>query len=207
MLAAARHILEQEGIDGLTLRAAARAASVSHAAPKNHFGDLTGLLSELAAEGFTEFSEALLQDTEASNDSPQSRLNAMGRAYVGYARAHPGMFLLMFRSARLDMERPALRMAYQKARSALAGPIAARRGIAVTPTQVASTPDQGIAEEPALEPGQAVAMVGAWSLVHGFSMLLIDSRLDPILRRMPSEDDWQMLLDAVFSSLLSKSKG
>ena len=39
MLRAAESILERDGIRGLTLRAAAREAGVSHAAPKNHFGD------------------------------------------------------------------------------------------------------------------------------------------------------------------------
>src|ERR1043166_3542477 len=55
MLRAAESILERDGIQGLTLRAAAREAGVSHAAPKNHFGDLSGLLSELAAVGFERF--------------------------------------------------------------------------------------------------------------------------------------------------------
>jgi AcrR family transcriptional regulator len=31
------------GLPGLTLRAVAREAGVSHAAPTHHFGDLTGL--------------------------------------------------------------------------------------------------------------------------------------------------------------------
>ncbi|MER2507799.1 MAG: TetR family transcriptional regulator, partial [Amaricoccus sp.] len=49
LLAGAERILERDGADALTLRAAARAVGVTHAAPRNHFGDLTGLLSELAA--------------------------------------------------------------------------------------------------------------------------------------------------------------
>ena len=55
MLRAAESILEREGIGGLTLRAAARKAGGSHAAPKNHFGDLMGLLSELAALASRDF--------------------------------------------------------------------------------------------------------------------------------------------------------
>ena len=55
LLQAAERILERDGIQGLTLRAAAREAGVSHAAPKNHFGDMTGLLSDLAAVGFERF--------------------------------------------------------------------------------------------------------------------------------------------------------
>ena len=49
--AAAERVLERDGLPGLTLRAVAREAGVSHAAPTHHFGDLTGLLSELAAVG------------------------------------------------------------------------------------------------------------------------------------------------------------
>src|SRR5215470_1133925 len=59
MLRAAESILERDGIGGLTLRAAAREAGVSHAAPKNHFGDVMGLLSDLAAVGFAQFRAAM----------------------------------------------------------------------------------------------------------------------------------------------------
>jgi AcrR family transcriptional regulator len=55
LLQAAEKLLERDGLPGLTLRAVAREAGVSHAAPTHHFGDLTGLLSELAAIGYTRF--------------------------------------------------------------------------------------------------------------------------------------------------------
>ena len=37
------------------------------------------------------------------------RLEAGGRSYVTFALNHPGLFLLMYRSERPDMRRPALR--------------------------------------------------------------------------------------------------
>src|SRR5579871_2917423 len=88
LLVAAESVLERDGLPGLTLRAAAREAGVSHAAPTHHFGDLTGLLSELAAVGFRRFHAAL---TEAANKvtAPAGRLDAMGSAYVAFARRHP----------------------------------------------------------------------------------------------------------------------
>ena len=49
---------------GLTLRAVAREAGVSHAAPTHHFGDLTGLVSELAAIGFRHFNAAMAAAAE-----------------------------------------------------------------------------------------------------------------------------------------------
>ena len=52
LVAASCAILDEEGAQALTLRSAARRVGVSHAAPKNHFGDLAGLMSAVAAEGF-----------------------------------------------------------------------------------------------------------------------------------------------------------
>ena len=59
LLGAAEIVLERDGLQGLTLRAVAREAGVSHAAPTHHFGDLTGLMSELAALGFRRFNAAM----------------------------------------------------------------------------------------------------------------------------------------------------
>src|SRR5207237_8867407 len=100
LLQAAERVLERDGISGLTLRAVAREAGVSHAAPTHHFGDLTGLLSELAAIGYRQFNEAM----RAANASGtlQEKGMASAKAYVAYAQAHPGMYGLMFRTEKLD---------------------------------------------------------------------------------------------------------
>ena len=107
LLAAAERVLERDGLAGLTLRAVAREAGVSHAAPTHHFGDLTGLLSELAAIGFRRFNEAM---AAAGRNETHSLMKALARAkaYVAYAQARPGMYGLMFRTERLDMTRPSL---------------------------------------------------------------------------------------------------
>ena len=102
MLRAAESILERDGIGGLTLRAAAREAGVSHAAPKNHFGDVMGLLSDLAAVGFARF-RATMEAHIRKGDPAPARLEAIGRGYVTFARTHPDLFLLMFRSERVSI--------------------------------------------------------------------------------------------------------
>ena len=103
VLAAAEKLLEGEGVDALTLRAVARMVGVSHTAPKNHFGDLEGLLSELAAVGYRRFGAALTAAMDDAGADPRQRLRAMGLAYVAFARAYPNLFVLMYRSDRLDM--------------------------------------------------------------------------------------------------------
>ena len=170
LLQAAERVLERDGLAGLTLRAVAREAGVSHAAPTHHFGDLTGLVSELAAIGFRQFN-ATLEAARATGTVPLERSMAGAKAYVGYAQAHPGMYGLMFRTERLDMSRPSLCEAANASFAGLAGAVGASR-------------HEHISEQ-ALSLEQAAAIARAWSLVHGFTTLLLDGRLADILRRLP----------------------
>lgn len=177
VLRAAEKILETEGVDALTLRAVARAVGVSHTAPKNHFGDLQGLLSELAAVGYRRYGRALLSAMDAAGADPRIRMRAMGRAYVAFAVAQPGLFVLMFRGERLDMTRASLQEAVEDTRRALR---AATVSVAsdVSPLELAA---------------RATA---SWSLVHGFAMLLLDGRLRHTLAMLPQEGA-DALLEAV----------
>jgi AcrR family transcriptional regulator len=182
LLKAAERVLERDGLSGLTLRAVAREAGVSHAAPSHHFGDLTGLLSELAAIGFRQFNATMVA-AGASGSSPVEKAYARAKAYVAYAQAHPGMYGLMFRTERLDMARPALREAGNASFAGLAGAIGATRHEQIT--------------EQSLSLEQAADIARAWSLVHGFTMLLLDGRLTEILGRLPKGTDAGALLDAM----------
>jgi AcrR family transcriptional regulator len=181
MLEAAERILVREGIGGLTLRAAAREAGASHAAPKNHFDNVTGLLSELAAVGFRRFETRLLDAAAAA--APEARLAAQGHAYVEFATEFPGLFMLMFRSERLDLERPGLREAMSDALSVLRAAVGAPQ-----------EPDAPVSTD------GAARVVTAWALVHGFAMLQIDGRLDTIVRGLAEGMDAMSLLDVILKS-------
>ena len=52
-------LLANEGLAGLTLRRAAAAAGVSHAAPAHHFDGLPGLLTAIAARAFQLFADQM----------------------------------------------------------------------------------------------------------------------------------------------------
>ena len=192
LLEAAERVLERDGLSGLTLRAVAREAGVSHAAPTHHFGDLTGLVSELAAIGFRQFNAAMAA-ANAADASPIEQARARAHAYVGYARSHPDMYSLMFRTERLDMSRPSLNEAATTSFAAFAGAIGASR-------------HEQIAAE-ALSLDQAAAIARAWSLVHGFTMLLLDDRLSDILHRLPEGTDAETLLDAMLRSMVWRPPG
>jgi AcrR family transcriptional regulator len=185
LLKAAERVLERDGLAGLTLRAVAREAGVSHAAPTHHFGDLTGLVSELAAIGFRQFNDAMRAAGQGGATIIERAL-ARARAYVAYAQAHPGMYGLMFRTERLDMSRPSLHEAASAAFAGLAGSVGESRHEHI--------------EEEKLSLDQAAAIVRAWSLVHGFTTLLLDDRLSDILRRLPEGTSVETLLYAMLRS-------
>jgi AcrR family transcriptional regulator len=187
LLEAAERVLERDGLAGLTLRAVAREAGVSHAAPTHHFGDLTGLLSELAAIGYRQFSAALA--TAATSGTNVAGL-ARAHAYVRFAQAHPGLYGLMFRTERLDMSRPSLNEAANASFAGFAGAIGASRHEEISAA--------------ALSLDQGAALVRAWSLVHGFTMLLLDDRLSDIFRRLPPGIDVETLLDAMLKATVGR---
>jgi AcrR family transcriptional regulator len=195
LLKAAETVLEREGLSGLTLRAVAREAGVSHAAPTHHFGDLAGLLSELAAIGFRRFNAAM-NAAGASETLPLMKALARAKAYVAYAQARPGMYGLMFRTERLDMTRPSLHEAATASFEGLASAVGAGRQEKLS----------GEALE-TLTLDQAAAIARAWSLVHGFTMLLLDGRLKDILHRLPAGTTVETLLDAMLRSTVVRPPG
>ncbi len=156
LLGAAETILDRDGIGGLTLRAAAREAGVSHAAPSHHFGDLSGLLSALAASGFVRFREELLAECAVAGSGRVARVVALGRGYVG-------LFQLMFRSERLDWSSPGLQAAGEAAFGLL-------------------TQDEGgaVPGDAAREFELLVVAMARWSVVHGLATLLLDGRLEKV---------------------------
>ena len=94
-LEAARAILEEESLAALTLRAVARKAGVSHAAPYRHFPNHEALLVELSIEGFEELREAIAAAAKAQGDE-SDRIANIGAAYMRFVAQRPALARLMF---------------------------------------------------------------------------------------------------------------
>lgn len=94
--AAAIEVIEERGLGAFSLREVARRTGVSHTAPAHHFGDVRGLITSLATEGFVTL-YAATSGAAALHDDPVERLMAIGRAYVELAKSHPAHCDVMFR--------------------------------------------------------------------------------------------------------------
>jgi AcrR family transcriptional regulator len=162
LIRSAREILESEGYEALTLRAAARRAGVSQAAPYNHFADKAALLASIATLGFKEFAAAMRDEMSVAED-PQARLNAAGIAYVAFATSNPGLFKLMFgssvREASGDADLDAARTsAYEVLRGA-----------------VHSVP-QSIPSDAAHDELESLR---SWAFVHGLATMINEGTIAP----------------------------
>jgi len=95
LLEAARTILEEESLAALTLRAVARKAGVSHAAPYRHFPNHEALLVELSVEGFDELRMAIAEAAKAQGVESEKIAN-IGAAYMRFVAQRPALARLMF---------------------------------------------------------------------------------------------------------------
>jgi AcrR family transcriptional regulator len=153
LLDAADALLDEGGVEAVSLREAARRAGVSAMAPYRHFADKEALLAALATRGFQAFGAALGDAAKASADG----FAAMGRAYVRFALARPGRFRLMFGSGIGDRSRhPELCAAGEQASRQLNAAVKASGRAGADPE---------------------TAAIRAWSMVHGLSHLLLDGML------------------------------
>jgi AcrR family transcriptional regulator len=99
LIDAARAMLETEGPGALSLRAVAREAGVSPAAPYHHFKDKDELLDAVAQQGWDLLSAALAQAKQQAI-SPATTMAELGVAYVRFARENPALYRVMYDMAR-----------------------------------------------------------------------------------------------------------
>lgn len=104
---AAAEVIQERGVGAFSLREVARRAGVSHTAPAHHFGDMRGLLTSLAVEGFNALRQATIEATEKTDD-PAERLAAIGTAYVALAQSNNAHCQVMYRLDIIDADDPAL---------------------------------------------------------------------------------------------------
>ncbi len=172
LLAAEAELIEQ-GVEGFSLRSVAKRAHVSHAAPAHHFGDINGLLTALAAEGYRRFMAHQAAWADRAGADPAARLIESGLGYIDFALGNPALYRLMFGSDRPDYTSPELGEASLAALHQIEtanAEVAAQHGREADSTDIEAT----------------------WAIVHGLADLLSNRRLFR-LASLPAEDQYTIL--------------
>jgi AcrR family transcriptional regulator len=164
LLRAAAEELTEKGHASVSLRAVARRAGVSHAAPAHFFGDRARMLTAVATDGFGQLARALDTAAARAGSSGEARLEALGLAYVDFGLAQPALVDLMFRRSELDADDPQLIEAQRSALGRLRDAVA---GVAV-------------------DDADGWSLV-SWAVVHGLVTLVREEVLSRITERAPGE--------------------
>ena len=176
------------GPAAIQLRAVSRAAGVSHNAAYRHFANQEDLVAAVAARCMVKLGELMAERTaqvtvRGRAARAQARLQAIGRAYIEFARAEPGWFRTAFSSARPHGADPRWASAPDDT-----VPDAGTAPFALLNAALDELVEAG-SLAPQVRPGAEYA---AWSAVHGLSSLLLDGPL----RDLP-EPEVQRAIDAV----------
>jgi AcrR family transcriptional regulator len=159
LLRAAIQLIAEVGPSAFTLREVARRAGVSHNAPYRHFPDGESLLAAVAADGFRELNQAMLNAIKHQRNTV-ARLKRAGLTYVEFALRRPEHFTVMF-DAGLSR--------HKTSDSAEA----AEQAFGTLVSLVKSCQDEG--RLPSGDDRQFALL--AWSMVHGIAKLATAKRL------------------------------
>lgn len=158
LLGAAIRLIAEVGPTAFTLREVARRAGVSHNAPYRHFRDRDDLMAAVAAQGFHELTQAMV-DAAAPKTDALERLKSAGIGYVTFALRRPEHFTVMFDAPMSDRKHP----------DSPEGKLA----FSTLMSFVKDCQDKG--RLPAGDLHQMALL--AWTMVHGIAKLAITGRL------------------------------
>ena len=189
VLQASLALIEEGGLDRLSMREVARKSGVSHQAPYYYYGDREAILAAIAGEGFAKLGQSFQRAIARAASESAKALEAIGRAYVGFALRHPAYFQVMFRADAVPLDRyPEVRKLENEAFGKLVEAIG-----------------KVFADQPS-----AIRLnisIACWAMVHGLATLILEGTLArkvgiPRARQRQVADE----VIATFTSLFIKDR-
>ncbi len=119
LIDAALELVEMKGPMGFTLSEAAKQAGVTPAAVYRHFEGREDLIAEAALQGYEIFADLMEYAYQSGQPSALAAFEATGRAYLAFARKHPGHYIAMFESGVSVNRTPELAAAAARANAVL----------------------------------------------------------------------------------------
>jgi AcrR family transcriptional regulator len=136
-------------------------AGVSHTAPYSHFADKQSLIAAISTEGFRQLYERASTVAEEYKAEPSTQLVEVAWAYVQFALDDRDRFKVMF-SGVLEKEKEYPDFVAES-----------QRNFQLVKTVVEANQAAGVLQS---GPSELVAL-SAWSMIHGFIMLLLEGQI------------------------------
>ena len=178
LIRAALALVAERGVEGFSLREAARTVGVSASACYRHFEDREELLAAVAHEGLDTLAEEMRVAAEAHQGaSPFDAVNRFwdyAAAYLHFALAHPAHFRVMHAVPKSEHSRDLM--------------------LPRTPAVMAQTAMEALVAAGVVAPEAAGrALLAIWTSVHGLAQLAVAGQL-------PLDD--QLTLEAALDAVL-----
>jgi len=159
-------MVENEGIDAITLRELSGRIGASRTAIYRHFENKEALIRAVIVAGFERFDAHFAAIFAGMHTDILSQFRMMGRAYLDFAIENPRLHRLLFGET------------VQQAREEVCDlkNVEAETGFNALVGLIESGQRQGVFKE-----GDVFLMaVNVWSMIHGLSMLIIDGHIKVI---------------------------
>lgn len=154
-------ILEESGVEALSLRRVARDTGVSQAAPYSHFRDKNDLITAVCLEGTKWFGEYMSREA-AGRDGPDY-LAGLAIGHIRFALDHRALFRLM---STTDISEAVAKVA-DAPKVLMEGYLMLANGLAVSPLLHFGSEQQQL------------DIPLAWAQVYGLTNLLVERRITP----------------------------
>ncbi len=185
LIEAGLKIINESGEDSLSLRKAAAACGVSHAAPYAHFKDkaeLINAIKEMVTDKFTNELEKAIADVGSSG--AEAAICEMGKKYILFFKSNPDYFYFLFHkqavSVHLSMDKEyeedylpflILRRLFKKCLK--------EKNIKIS------------------KEGQELKLLNLWATVQGYSSIAC-------MKNVALDLDWKDIVDSIFLTDHSK---
>lgn len=155
-------LLNEVGYENFSLRKVAVMCGVSHAAPYKHFESKEELIKAIGQEVSENFKEALEKAVEQYPDDPESQIIELGKCYIKFMVENPDCLRFIF----ISPQNSDMSMAHESDCST--DPYLVFQESAIRYLEwIKADPEN-----------QMVDILSMWSVVHGYSMLLVNRSID-----------------------------
>lgn len=172
-------LLNEEGIEGFSLRKVAVLCGVSHAAPYKHYKSKDELLSAIVQEVSEHFSTALEKAVLQYPDEPDNQIIELGKFYVQFMVENPDYLKFLFMNPGL------CQLASKLNNTTPPDPYQIFKASAIRYLEFLNASPQS----------REVDILSMWSIVHGYAMLLVNNNI-------PLSQDYLQIADQMLREKL-----
>jgi len=180
---AALALLDEHGAGGVTIRAVAKAAGVSHGAPVNHYKDRRALLTALAKAQFDTLLTQIDKRFVELNDDHELGIEIFSSAIMDFGFRYPHRYRLLWSSDLIDHADPEL--------------LEVMDGIY---DRLCSEMSKAV---PGRDFDKDTYAVALWSMIHGYVDMRLSGMFEPLNDTISGAPRGEAIID-IFKQLMTR---